>query len=127
MDIYEKIDIMFSGEAEDKPKWADELFIEIQEIKSLLYELKNTKATDTRVTKNTDREYYNFVKQFRVNLSPDLRNNIYPTYHYQDLKLGVDSNGLLYNKETTKVLLRYEAFDAYKFAYNNQNSIQISA
>lgn len=126
MDIYEKIDIMFSGEAENRPKWADDLLDELKEVKSLLLELKSTQNLNVTAN-NLDRQYYNFVKQFRINLSPDLQNNIYPTYHYKNQKLGIDIKGLLYDKETTRTLLKYEAFDAYRFAYDHQNTIKISA
>jgi len=123
MNIYEKIDAIFSGEAEDKPKWAEEILTELQEIKILLQEQKKQK--DIKPTVN--RHFYAFIKEFRISMRADTINDIYPTYIYKNRKLGVDFKGLLYDKTNSKILSKDEAYRVYKHAYMNQNNTQCSA
>jgi len=40
MNVYEQIDSIFSGEAEEKPQWASEILRELGEIKILLQNQK---------------------------------------------------------------------------------------
>lgn len=115
---------MFSGEAEDKPKWANDILEELKEIKELLKESKVNKPKNIDESQN---RYYLYVRKFRRDMAEDREKNILPTYYYKDKKLGVNANGLLYDKASTKILPRYEAFNVYKFAYQNQNKIKISA
>ncbi len=117
MDIYEKIDTIFSGEAEERPQWAGELLDELKEIKALLKEHKQPQLKRVATYNNTD-DLYAFIKEFRDSMKADTANNTYPTFEYQGKKLGVDFKGLLYDKETTKILRREEAFKVYQYAYN---------
>ena len=110
MNIYNKIDTIFSGECEDKPAWANEILNELKEIKTLLKEQKQT-------VNRIDRNYYDFVKKFRESMKADVANNVYPTFYYKGKKLGVDFKGLLYDKATKKNISRDEAFEAYRYAY----------
>ena len=112
MNIYDKIDSIFSGEAEEKPKWADEILNQLKEIKILLKEQK------TQITK-IDNNFYEFVKKFRISMRADVVNNVYPTFTYHGRDLGVDFKGLLYDKKTLKILPRDEAFKIYKYAYSH--------
>jgi len=131
MNIYEQIDTIFSGEAEERPKWAGELLEEVREMKALLIEQKefmnsNTYSNNTAFRHNRS-GFYDFIKKFRASMQADVLNNIYPTFEYHGKKLGVDYSGLLYDKKTSKTLIRHEAFEVYKFAYNHRHKIQISA
>jgi len=116
MNIYEKIDVMFSGEAEDKPKWADDILCELREIKLLLQERKKQ-----------DNNFYDFIRNFRNSMKADGVNNTYPTYYYRNKKIGVDFKGLLYDKMNSKLLSKSEAFKVYRYAYNQQQTTKDSA
>jgi len=135
MNIYEQIDSIFSGEAEEKPQWASEILKELKEVKVLLQEQKElcknkpnqlyTAYPQNR--QNTDSAYYDFVKQFRISMKADTKNNIYPTFEYDGQKFGVDFSGLLYDKKDSKTLSRQEAFRVYRYAYQHKNRSKISA
>lgn len=122
MNIYEKIDVMFSGNAEDKPKWADEILGELKEIKQLLEEQRNSKNTN-----KPSQNFYNFIKEFRISMRADTIQNIYPTFVYNNRMLGVDFKGLLYDKSTSRHLSKDEAYTVYRYAYDQQNYNKYSA
>lgn len=135
MNVYEQIEVIFSGEAEEKPQWAGEILNELQEIKLLLKEQKEqlinkSHHSYTSYPQNRykpDNKYYDFVKKFRVLMKPDTVNNIYPTFEYIGRKLGIDYSGLLYDKKDSKTLSKKEAFQIYRYAYEHQNDYKISA
>jgi len=118
MNIYDKIDAIFSDDIQEKPLWADELLSELREIKTLLKEQK-------KEIKKIDKNYYEFVKNFRQKMKADIANNIYPTFHYNDREFGVDFKGLLYDKQTQRTLPKNEAFEVYEYAYNHRENIGI--
>ncbi|MBL0708241.1 MAG: hypothetical protein JJW00_04260 [Sulfurimonas sp.] len=97
MDIYDKIDAIFSGEAENKPNWANEILCELKEIKTLL-------KKKTKTTKET-----------------------LPVFEYQGRKMGLDAKGMLYDKETSMTISREEALKIYEFVYNQQVCDKYSA
>jgi len=123
MNIYDKIDVIFSGEAEDKPKWAEEILTELREIKILLQEQKREHNTKNTISPS----FYAFIKEFRVSMKADTINGIYPTYIYNNTKLGVDFKGLLYDKDSSRILSKEEAYRVYKDAYMHQNYRKNSA
>ncbi|MEA1892886.1 MAG: hypothetical protein U9N33_09260 [Campylobacterota bacterium] len=125
MNIYEQIDVIFSGEAEDKPKWAEEILGELKEIKQLLKEQRNSEIHNS--TNKASQKFYNFIKEFRISMRANTIKNIYPTFVYNNRKLGVDFKGLLYDKSTSRLLSRDEAYTVYKYAYNQQNHDKYSA
>lgn len=119
MDIYEKIDAIFSGESEEKPQWARDILDELREIKTLLNE--HMQPQIKRATSYNDNDgLYAFIKQFRVSMRADTNKSIYPTFEYQGKNLGVDFKGLLYDKETTRILPRDEAYRVYRYAFDTQ-------
>jgi len=120
MNIYEQIDTIFSGEAENKPQWANEILSELQEIKSLLQEQKQT-------TQKIDKNFYSFIKEFRILMKADTEKKIYPTFNYNGRRFGVDFKGFLYDKEDLKFLPTDEAYKVYKYAYNQRNKREYSA
>jgi len=126
--IFAQIETIFSGEAEEKPQWATEILQELKEIKQLLKEQKEEqkiyKPANRRSfyhTKN-NREFYEFIKEFRTTMKPDVPNDIYPTFEYQGRRLGIDNSGLLYDKKDLKILPKAEAFKIYRYAYNQQKA-----
>jgi len=121
MDIYKKIDMIFSGEAEEKPVWAREILEELQEIKTLLQEDKVQKKQSIRAYHQDG--LYQFIKGFRLSMRANTLKNIYPTFEYHERKLGIDFKGLLYDKKTTRILPREEAYRVYKYAYNAQKHV----
>ncbi|MEA3522724.1 MAG: hypothetical protein U9R50_07095 [Campylobacterota bacterium] len=123
MNIYEKIDVIFSGEAEDKPQWADEILTQLQEIKILLQEQKQHPQSSQKISRN----FYAFIKEFRISMRANTTEKIYPTFIYDNKRLGVDFKGLLYDKESSKLLSKDEAYKVYKYAYSHQNNTKYSA
>jgi len=121
MDIYEKIDSIFSGEAENKPVWANDILSELKEIKILLQNQSKLLQTQ-QTTSNSNQDFYNFVNKFRLSMKADTVKNIYPTFYYNDRKLGIDFKGLLYDKKTLHILPRDEAFKVYRYAYEQQQN-----
>lgn len=117
MDIYEKIDAIFAGEAEEKPPWAEEILDELREIKSLLKENQAPQKRSRTSYKNTH-GLYAFIQEFRRSMQADTLNNIYPTFIYKGKSLGVDFKGLLYDQKTTQTLPTEEAYKVYEYAYN---------
>jgi hypothetical protein len=129
MNVYEQIESIFSGEADEKPQWAEEILDELREIKHILNEQKK-QILHSSYPQNSykfDSKYYDFIKKFRALMKPDTVNNNYPTFEYFGRKLGVDHSGLLYDKKDSKTLSKKEAFQVYRYAYEHQNKYGISA
>ncbi len=118
MSIYDKIDTIFSGESEDRPVWVGEILDEIKKLNGLLKVQQNIDKVD--------KNYYEFVKEFRKSMKIDVANNIYPTFYYNGKTFGINSKGLLYNKSTKKVIPKNEAFKTYKYAYENRENLCIA-
>ncbi len=83
---------------------------ELREIKELL-------KANTIVTKQVDKNLMTFVRDFRRKMKPDIRKNYFPDLNYKDMKLGIDNRGLLYDKNTLKILPREMAFKVYRYFY----------
>ncbi len=109
--IYQQIDTIFDNPSSKRPKWADELFEEIQELKALLK--AQTQQTQQKSKKENNDDFFDFLKEFRKNLQTDTAKSI----KYQGQKLGVDTNGLLYDKETLSTLSRQKAYLIYNHFY----------
>lgn len=114
MNIYEKIDAIFAGEADDRPKWAIELLEEIKELKIMMREYKpHPTVVPTRSVNNTPKlAYYQFVKQLRERYQDETA-----TLYYKNLSLGVRS-GLLYDKNTNRLITTVLANEIYLALYN---------
>jgi len=111
--IYKKIEAIFDDDIQEKPKWADEILDELREIKTLLREQQSS-------IHKIDKRFYSFIKSFRESMKADVANNIYPTFYYNGKQYGVDFKGLLYEKSTSQIIPRDEAFRIYKYAYEQQ-------
>ena len=118
--IFEKIDTMFSGENDDKPVWAVDILNELKSIRVLL-EQNNRKVSNTNSSNNN--EYYDFINKFRASMRADVDNDIFPYILYHNRKLGVNFKGYLYDKDKSTTLSSKEAFDVYKYIYENKPKI----
>jgi len=114
VNIYEKIDAIFSGEAESRPEWANEILSELRDIKELL---NNTKESKKSLALNS------FIKEFRISMKANSKN----TLLYAGKELGVNFKGLLYDKSNSRILPKDQAFEVYKYAHIHQENIKISA
>ena len=124
MNIYDKIDAIFNANIDAKPPWVDELFNELQEIKVLLQEEKPLDMPYSKKQfERIDSRFYAFVQSFREEMKANTTYGTYPTFVYGNKRLGVDFKGLLYDKESSKVLSRQEAFKVYRYAYEHQEQM----
>jgi len=99
---------------------------ELQEIKSYLKKIAlslEKQSKDNKKSYFKNKQYYDFVNKLRKELKPDVENNIYPEIIYQTRRLGIHLNGYLYSKETLKKLTAQEAFEVYRFLYENRYNL----
>ncbi len=121
--IYDKIDRLYSDTAkEEKPQWVDELQNELQEIKTLLQKL--TKDTIKPKPKRVkDRKYYKYVQVLREKMRADVDKGIYPELNYNGKRVGINFGGLLYDKSTSEIIPRVEAFEIYDYFYEKRENL----
>lgn len=113
--IYQKIDAIFANELDTPPAWAVELRQEVQELKELITEA-NQKSHQR------DREFYSFLKEFRLTMRADVEKKLYPKIiDYKGRKLGVNFDGLLYDVKSSHLLPTKEAFRVYNYLYKKKN------
>lgn len=124
--IYEKIDVMFSGENDDRPVWAIEILDELRELKELLKMQQNTKSISHDKPQH-DFNKYNFINELRAKMKPNVENNLYPYFIFNGQQYGINIKGLLYNQSNTnKLISRQEAFEIFdKLYYSNVNISEI--
>ena len=103
---------------DDRPIWANEILEELKTIKTLL---KNTNTTVNKI----DRNYYEFVKEFRLMMKADTEKGFYPKIKYHEKVLGVNFRGFLYDTSDNSTLKKDEAFSAYEYFYENQKNLNI--
>lgn len=115
MNVYSQIDAIFSGESEEVPQWAKDILKEVREVKQLLIEQQRSQG-------DNDREYYNFLKIFRTQMRADVEKDLYPSFCYDGIEYGVDRNGLLYEKGSGRTVTKNEAFEIYRYAYQQQKN-----
>jgi len=110
--VYEKIDAIFANELnESRPSWVDEILIELREIRNS--------------TKSIDKIFLEFVNWLRETMKADTQKEVYPKIKYNDMTLGINFKGLLYNTKNNKVLSFEDAQKTYKFFYSNKNNLTI--
>lgn len=125
MNIYDKIEAIFHTNIEENPPWVEEMLTELQEIKQLLQEQKPLLLQQSQKRfEPIDSKFYAFVQSFREEMKANITKGVYPTFVYAGKRLGVDFKGLLYDKESSKLLSRYEAFKVYRYAYEHQEKMQ---
>ena len=116
MDIYQKIDEFLEEEI-----FKEEMKEDI--LKEILFELREIKALLAKKTKRLPRDYYNFVNEFRNKFKEDPINGKYPEFKFNGKVLAINERGLLYNKETNRILSTNEAFRVYEALYERKEKI----
>ena len=116
MDIYQKID-EFLGEEIFKEDMKEDV------LKEILFELREIKALFAKKTKRLPRSYYDFVNEFRAKFKEEPINGKYPEFRFNGKLLAINEKGLLYNKETKRILSTNEAFSIFEALYNHKNKI----
>lgn len=117
MNIYEKIDKLYSKDNQDKI--LKQILSELYEIKAALKTMENP-----RRNRKINKDYYNFVNSFRNKMQPDTENKIYPEVQYKGRRIGVNFKGYLYDKDTTNTLPKIEAFELYEYFYEKKDEIE---
>ena len=122
--IEQKIERLYSDiKVEERPVWVDELTHELKQIKSLLQELSIQKSNTTTNSRVKSRDYYRFVESLREKLKADISKEVYPELIYHHRHIGADHRGLLYDKSTSRIIPRVEAFEIYDYFYEKRAEI----
>ena len=116
MDIYQKID-EFLGEEIFKEDMKEDI------LKEILFELREIKALLAKQTKRLPKDYYKFVNEFRAKFKEDPINGKYPEFRFNGKLLAINERGLLYNKETKRILSTNEAFAIFEALYEKKDKI----
>ncbi len=116
MTVFEQVEKMLK-ENDTRPEWVDEILFELREIKRLLHETKHPSGKKKR-------DYFRFINKLREELRADLARDIYPEIRYKGKKLGINLKGYIYDKTTTKDLPAHEAFEVYRFLYDNRERLE---
>ena len=100
----------------------DALWSYVNEMASELRTLK-TQLKEKPVSNNTDSkylsdDYFSFVTKLRGKMKANVEKNYYPSIRIDGMELGIDFNGLLYDKKTNRNLPRALAFDVYHKLYD---------
>lgn len=124
MNLYDKIEALYQDNGKKSTPPPSDI---LREILGELKEIKTLLCSNYEKTKKIDSSLMSFVAQFRKNLQPNIDKNIYPEVQYNGRILGVNFKGLLYDKNTLKLISREEAFEAYRYFYNEhlkENSVR---
>jgi hypothetical protein len=92
-------------------------------LKEILFELREIKALLARKNKKMPKEYYKFINDFRDKLKENPYEGKYPEFNFNDRKLAINQNGLLYDKKTNKLLNTSEAFMVYEKLFEKRDEI----
>ncbi len=104
MDEFENV----IGDLYDTPLWAQEMITELKAIRSLLEEQKSNRKPYN---------FYDFINTFRKEMQADVEQGRYPEIEINKRRVGVTKVGLLYDKATSDIIERAEAFSIYKSLY----------
>jgi len=110
MNIYKELDNFLKEEENSCEELLKEVLKEIQELKNLLQK-ENTK------------EYYTFVNRLKKEFERDFKQRIFPTIFYENQRYGINEKGFIYNKDNSKIIPAYKAFEIYKFLYRNRKNL----
>lgn len=112
MNLYQKIEDLYQENNKVKKNQQDDIntqiLVELRQIKDLL-------STNYVKPKTIDSSFREFIAKFRKNLMPN--ENTYPEINYKNQILGVNYKGLLYDKSTSNLLSRSDAFEVYGYFY----------
>jgi len=118
--IEQTIDRLYAQPSDHAPKWAIEILQELSEIKRLLTQQS---STQTQHSRPKSKDYYRFVQTLRDRLRADTDAEIYPEVEYHGRAIGANYQGLLYDKQTTRVIPRVEAFAIYDYLYHHRDQL----
>ena len=110
-DLFDKINNLFAGDIyPDSPTWAKEILLELRRIRVVLEE-----GNVQRQGMNDD--FREFVANFRAKMKANVNTNYYPEVTIEGRRIGVDHKGLLYDKQTLRLLNKADAFRIYSKLY----------
>ena len=123
MNLYDKIEALYQNNGKKStPPPSDilrEMLNELKEIKTLL-------SSNYKKTSKIDISLKEFVAEFRKKMQPNTNINHYPEVEYKGRVLGVNFKGLLYDKATSNLITTQEAFEVYRYFYNEHlNKISV--
>lgn len=114
-DLFDKINGLYAGDIyPEHPSWAAEIISELRKIRIIL----ENNALHHQNNNRQDNGFREFVAQFRKDMQPNTNTNHYPEVMVDGRRIGVDFKGLLYDKKTSKLLSRQEAFRIYRLLYS---------
>jgi hypothetical protein len=100
--------------------YVNDMASELRELKNKLKETASTSPETQQPTgKYISEEYFAFVNTLRGKMRANTDKNYYPTIRIDGMELGIDFNGLLYDKTTQRTVARALAFDIYHKLYDH--------
>lgn len=120
MDIYKKIDQLFN---DNQNKILEEILKELKEIKNILLH-KEYKKSSFENNQVNDKNFKIFVVQLKKRLKENERKNISVSLEFENIKLGVNKEGLLYDKNTNRILTFKEADSIFKKLYKEYKIVE---
>ena len=108
--------------AEDttRPEWVDEILFELREIKKLL----QTQRESVQSRNDRKKAFFAFINMLRKRMRADIIEGSYPEIYYRGRTLGVNLKGYIYDKHTTADLSAQEAYEVYRFLYDNRSNLE---
>ena len=79
----------------------------------------NNHVVSNVTSKYSSDEYFNFVTKLRGKMRANVEKNYYPSIKIDGMELGIDFNGLLYDRKTNRTLARALAFEVYHKLYDH--------
>ena len=90
-----------------------------EELRAVKAELNRTAAASNTQNKYYSDAYFSFVTKLRGKMRANVEKNYYPSIKIDGMELGIDFNGLLYDRKTSKTLPRALAFEVYHKLYDH--------
>jgi len=113
-DLFDKINSLYAGDIyPDSPTWAKEILLELRRIRVVLEEGNVQRQ-------GMSKDFREFVANFRTKMKANTNTNYYPEVTVEGRRIGVDHKGLLYDKQTLRLLNKADAFRVYDKLYQEQ-------
>jgi hypothetical protein len=90
-----------------------------EELKAMKAELNKTTTVSTTQNKYHSEAYFTFVTKLRGKMRANVEKNYYPSIKIDGMELGIDFNGLMYDRKTSRTLPRALAFEVYHKLYDH--------
>ncbi len=117
--ILSQVEKLLSEDA-NRPEWADEILFELREIKKLL----QSQSESVQSRKERRKAFFAFINMLRKRMRADIINGTYPEIYYRGRTLGVNLKGYIYDKQTTADLSATEAYEVYRFLFDNRENLE---